>query len=141
INYLDKNKNENNYSKWLKGIRKKLLKIDDFSKLINDKKECSLYSVTEKMMMLPQKYNVEFDNIILEILNRIVLAEEEKNNYRKKGHRMDEGYFELLKYYTDFFGNYFYQMVESDLDNYMEEIKEACNNAPYFMKWTLLQYR
>ena len=54
---------------------------------------------------------------------------------------MDEAYFELLKYYTDFFGNYFYQMVESDLDNYMEEIKEACNNAPYFMKWTLLQYR
>ena len=139
IDYIDKN--GRNYSKWIKEIRKKLLKINDFSKLINNKEEYSLYSVTEKMMMLPQKYDAEWDNIILKILNRIILAEEEKNDYRKIGHRKNEGYFELLKYYTDFFGNYFYQMGLNDLDNYMEAINKACNNAPYFMRWTLLQYR
>lgn len=139
IDYIDKN--ESNYSKWIKEIRKKLLKINDFSKLINNKEEYSLYSVTEKMMMLPQKYDAEWDNIILKILNRIILAEEEKNDYRKIGYRKNEGYFELLKYYTDFFGNYFYQMGLNDLDNYMEAINKACNNAPYFMRWTLLQYR
>ncbi len=141
INYLEKNKNLNNYSKWLKGIRKKLLKIDDFSKSINDKAQYSLYSITEKMLILPQEYNAEFDNTILGILDRIILAEKEKNDYRKIEHRMNEGYFEVLKYYIEFFGNYFYQMKLNELDNYMDEINNACNDAPHFMSGALIIYR
>lgn len=133
------NKNENNYLKWLRKIRKDLLKIDDFSKLINNKAQYSLYSITEEMLILPQEYNSEFDDIILEILDKIILAE--KNVYGKIEHRMNEGYFDVLKYYAEFFGNYFYQMELNKLDNYMDKLSNACNNAPHFMSWTIIIYR
>ena len=133
------NKNENNYLKWLRKIRKDLLKIDDFSKLINNKAQYSLYSITEEMLILPQEYNSEFDDVILEILDKIILAE--KNVYGKIEHRMNEGYFDVLKYYAEFFGNYFYQMELNKLDNYMDKLSNACNNAPHFMSWTIIIYR
>ena len=133
------NKNENNYLKWLRKIRKDLLKIDDFSKLINNKAQYSLYSITEEKLILPQEYNSEFDDVILEILDKIILAE--KNVYGKIEHRMNEGYFDVLKYYAEFFGNYFYQMELNKLDNYMDKLSNACNNAPHFMSWTIIIYR
>lgn len=133
------NKNNDDYLRWLKKIRKELLKIDDFSKLIDAKAQYSLYSITEEMLILPQEYNLEFDDIIFEILDRIILAE--KNVYGKMEHRINEGYFDVLGYYSEFFGNYFYQMKLNELDNYMDKLSRACNSAPHFMSETILIYR
>lgn len=133
------NINNNYYLKWLTKTRKKLLKIDDFSKLINDKERYSLYSVTEEMLIIPKENTLEFESVILKVLDRIIRAEE--NAYEKTGHRIDEGYFSVSKYYSEFFGNYFYQMDLNKLDNYMEKFSDACNNAPHFMSWTIIIYR
>lgn len=129
------NKNENNYSKWLKKTRKELLRITNLSELVKDEADYSLFCITEKMMILPKRCTEESDIIILEILNRIILAEKEKEKIKNKE------YFDLLGYYTNFFGSYFYQMQLSKLDNYMEIIKKACNDAPYFMSCTLTIFR
>lgn len=133
------NINQNNYLKWVKKIRKKLLEIDDFSKFINSKAQYSLYSITEEMLILPQEHNEEFDGAILEILDRIILAE--KNAYEKIEYRINEGYSDVLEYYAEFFGNYFYKMELNKLNNYIDKLSEACNNAPHFMSWTLIIYR
>lgn len=139
--YGEKRKEENSYSNWIKDIRKKLLKVNNFSELLVDKIEKSLYSVTEQMLMLPEQYDSKMDTEILNILNRIILAEKDKNDYRKENKISNEGYSEVLQYYSDFFGKYFYQMEPSNLNHYFESIKNACNNAPYFMKLTVLHYQ
>lgn len=141
ILYGKKTKKINSYSNWIKNIRKKLLRINNFSELIVDKIEKSLYSVTEQMLMLPEQYDSKMDIEILNILNRVILAEKDKNDYRKENKISNEGYFEVLQYYSDFFGKYFYQMGQTNLNNYFDSIKNACNNAPYFMKWTVVHYK
>ena len=134
-------KKTKDYSNWLKNIRKKLLKMDDFSKLLIDKTEMSLYSVTEQMLMLPEHYNSKMDKEILDILNRIILAEKDINDHKKENKILNRSYYNVLQYHTNFFGEYFYQMEEKHFDNYLESIKDACNNAPYFMSWTMVHYK
>lgn len=129
------NNKTNSYLKFINSSRKKLTKINDFSKLTNSKTKFSLYSTTEKMMILPRRYNEKFDNMIMEVMNRIILAESEKDN-------SENGmYYELLNLYTESFGYYLYQMNWEQVEKYMNVIKQAASNAPYFMSGTLVQYR
>lgn len=141
ILYNKRTKSKCNYSNWVNSIRKDLIKLSDFSKIDGKEEDCSLYAITMRMLILPEKYNKKFDEIIKNILNRISSAEKDIHDYRREDRNKNSEYFEVLNYYTDFFGNYFYQMGKCDLKKYHEAIKIACNYAPDFMKWTLIYYK
>ncbi|MDR0978729.1 MAG: hypothetical protein LBL91_02130 [Lachnospiraceae bacterium] len=141
IIYNKKMKLKCSYSNWINNIRKDLIKISDFSRIDGNEEDCSLYAITMRMLMLPKNYNKDFDEIIKNTLTRISLAEKDIHDYRKEDRNKNSEYFNVRNYYTIFFGNYFYQMEKCDLEKYYESIKIACNNAPDFMKWTLIHYK
>lgn len=137
-----------NFSNWndgkinLRKIRNKILKNEKFCNDVNNYDELSLFSISQILLIISGKKELLNDNILIEkIINRIILAEKNNNNRTDRTRFKDDGYYELLKYFSDFFGEFIYRLDNKYLKEYKTLLNETCNHAPYFMKWTLIRVR
>ena len=136
--YLSKDDEKTN----LRKIRNKVLNTKKNCNNLDNYDELSLLSVSQILLIVSNKKVLLNDNsFIKKIINRIILAEKNKNSYNGRLRNKSDGYYDLFKYYSDFFGEFIYRLDNESLKKYKILLKDACNYAPYFMKWVLIKVR
>ena len=136
--YLSKNDRKTN----LRKIRNKVLNTKKNCNNLDNYDELSLSSVSQILLIISNKKELLNDNLLIEkIINRIILAEKSKNSYNDRLRNKNDGYYDLLKYFSDFFGEFIYQLDNEYLKKYKVLLNDACNYAPYFMKWVIIKVR
>ena len=141
-NYFKKYLNKNNIKTNLKKIRNNVLNTKKVCNDLDNYDELSLLSVSQILLIISNEKELLDDNLLIEkIINRIILAEKSKNDYNGRLRIKNDGYYDLLKYFSDFFGEFIYQLDNEYLKKYKVLLNNACNYAPYFMKWVLIKVR